>query len=52
VIAYTDLLTANGYTETAGDAANRDRYRVRTAVRMAGESGEDEPMTDDGEPDE
>ena len=28
VIAYTDFLTANGYTETAGDAANRDRYRV------------------------
>jgi hypothetical protein len=32
VIAYTDLLATQGYTETAGDAANRDRYRVRGAA--------------------
>ncbi len=26
VLAYTDVLVANGYAETAGDAANRERY--------------------------
>ena len=44
VIAYTDFLTTNGYTETAGDAANRDRYRVRVAVDLTPDD-EEEPLT-------
>ena len=47
VIAYTDLLATQGYTETAGDAANRDRYSVRAVANSVGES-DDEPQTDDG----
>ena len=42
VIAYTDFLTANGYTETAGDAANRDRYRARAAVDLTSDDQEDD----------
>ena len=52
VIAYTDLLVANGYTETAGDAANRDRYGRRSVADFMGDDDEGEPTADDGEPDE
>jgi hypothetical protein len=52
VIAYTDLLAANGYTETAGDAANRDRYRVRAMAELIEENNEDEPQPDDRDPGE
>jgi ParB/RepB/Spo0J family partition protein len=44
VIAYTDLLATRGYTETAGDAANRDRYRVRGAADLMADE-DDEPLT-------
>ena len=50
VIAYTDFLTANGYTETAGDAANRDRYRVRAAVDLAPDDEEDDLTVATAEP--
>ena len=51
VIAYTDFLTANGYTETAGDAANRDRYRVRSVAFMTpdDDDGEDLTVTEPGD---
>ena len=47
VLAYTDFLVANGYTETAGDAANRDRYRARTIADEAPADDEDESLSDD-----
>ena len=49
MIAYTDVLVANGYTETAGDAANRDRYRVRDAANLTAENAEDEHRQNDGD---
>ncbi len=47
VLAYTDFLVANGYTETAGDAANRDRYRARAIADQALADDEDESLSDD-----
>jgi hypothetical protein len=44
VIAYTDTLAANGYTETAGDAANRDRYRGHRPPDLMTDE-DDEPLT-------
>ena len=49
VLAYTDFLTANGYTETAGDAANRDRYghaARRAADLMPGNDDDDLTASD------
>ena len=45
VLAYTDFLTANGYTEGAGDAANRERY-------ASPRPGLPEPMDDNDDADE
>ena len=40
VIAYTDFLVANGYAETTGDAANRERYgRVAVPAAKAHDEG-------------
>jgi hypothetical protein len=47
VITYTDFLVANGYTETAGDTANRERYG-RTAGTAPGGDGVEEDQPDMG----
>ena len=51
VIAYTEVLVANGYTETAGDAANRDRYGygARRAFGLTPDD-EDDPADVTAEP--
>ena len=49
VLAYTDVLVASGYTETAGDAANRERYGARSAHEWTPDDDEDAGTEDDTE---